>query len=326
VDADRRRSNSKRAHTLDGAARLYIEYVRRMRPNSLKTEWYCLPRFLEHLRRRRVRDVRKIMAEHISSYVHLLATVTTQRKGTLLTEGSQATYRAVVRRFCRYLFGQSLILVNPAQDLVVSKMRSLPRAIVTEAQARRIVQAPSPWSSLGRRDRAILEVFYGSGIRAAECRSLDIRDVDLSRFILTVRRGKGRKDRVVPITGRAAAALDVYLRDVRPLFAVDPREQALFLSHKGGRLQQTGMQQIVVRAASAAGLPKRVAPHALRHACALHLLRGGADIRHVQALLGHRSLATTAIYTRVDVRDLQKVIARSHPRERRRLASMISSA
>jgi integrase/recombinase XerD len=307
----------QRTHGLEDASRRYIEYVRRKYPGSLKTESYVLPRFLAHLRRARVRDVRRVTAEHMASYAQHLATAKTQRHGRLFTEASKATYRAVVRRFFRYLFKQGVILINPATELDVRKVESLPRVIPTEAQARRIVQAPSQWTPFGQRDRAILETFYGSGIRAQECRALDIRDVDLSRFILTVRRGKGGKDRVVPITARAAVALDVYLRDVRPDLMVNPREQALFLSITGGRLRQTGMQEIVVRAAAAAGVPVRMAPHALRHACALHLLRGGADLRHVQALLGHRTISTTAIYTRLDMRDLKKVVERSHPREKR---------
>jgi site-specific recombinase XerD len=307
----------RRLYAVDVAAGLYVGYLSRKYPGSLKTASYILPRFIAFLRRSRVRDIRRVTRDHIAGYLRHLATVKTQRRRTPFTEASRVVYATNVRRLFRYLYKQNLVLMNPTSDLVLPKVNRLPRVVPTEAQARRIVSAPSADTLIGRRDRAILETFYGSGIRAKECRGLDLRDIDLSRFILTVRLGKGGKDRVVPISGRAAVALDLYLREVRPEFLKNPGEQALFLSwNTGGRLKQTGMQQVVVRAAHAAGVPVRMAPHALRHACALHLLRGGADIRHVQALLGHSSIGTTAVYTRLDMRDLKHVVERSHPREK----------
>jgi integrase/recombinase XerD len=173
--------------------------------------------------------------------------------------------------------------------------------------------APFPGSVLGKRDRAALETLYGTGIRRGECVRLDLTDLDLGQGVLLVRDGKGRKDRFVPVAGRAALALDLYLRE-RPALVSDPREGALFLSRFGRRLGKVGLAALVARHALAARVSAH--PHALRHACATHLLKGGADVRHVQELLGHKSLQTTALYTRVGVEDLRQVLARCHPRER----------
>jgi integrase/recombinase XerD len=178
------------------------------------------------------------------------------------------------------------------------------------------MNAPSVWSAIGRRDRAILETLYGTGLRRGECARLDVSDLDLREGSLLVRNGKGKKDRIVPVPHRAALALDAYVRDVRPQLVTNPLETALFLTAwRGRRLTEMGLTALLRVHAQTAGIPG-VHPHVLRHTCATHLLRGGADVRHVQAILGHRWLKTTALYTHVNVEDLAKVVKRCHPRER----------
>jgi site-specific recombinase XerD len=179
------------------------------------------------------------------------------------------------------------------------------------------MHAPSPWSALGRRDRAILETLYGTGIRRGECSRLDLVDLGLSEATLLVRNGKGKKDRLLPVPGRAALAVDLYLRETRSGLVSDPREMVLVLFCKGRRLHPTSLNLLVWKYGRAAKIPGRPSVHGLRHACATHLLAGGADVRHVQQLLGHRSLDKTAVYTRVDVKHLREVLARAHPRARR---------
>jgi integrase/recombinase XerD len=178
------------------------------------------------------------------------------------------------------------------------------------------MEGPRSDTDAGQRDRAILETLYGLCLRRGECARLDLSYVDLSAGTLLVRDGKGRKDRLLPVPGRAAAALGVYLRDVRPRLVRNPREGALFLTAWWGkRLSEVSLSFLLRRHAAAVGI-SRIHPHVLRHACATHLLRGGADIRHVQAILGHKKLETTGLYTRVVVEDLRQVFLRSHPRER----------
>jgi integrase/recombinase XerD len=233
--------------------------------------------------------------------------------GGPLKPASRVAELRVVQRFFSFLAKQGLILMDPAAELVVPKASPLPRAVLTLTQTRRLMSAPAPSTVLGRRDRAILELLYGTGIRLSECTRLDLPDLDLSRGLLLVRDGKGRRDRYVPVAGQAAAAVDLYLRRSRPEL-VRHAEPALFLSRQARRLSRVRLPRLVKEHGRRIGV--EISTHSLRHARATHLLRGGADIRHVQAILGHRQLESTAIYTRVEVADLRKVLRRCHPRER----------
>ena len=219
-----------------------------------------------------------------------------------------------MRVFFGSLVKRGRLFADPVGDLRVRRQRSLPRGVLSEAEARRLVHAPLAWTTLGARDRAILETLYVTGIRAGECVGLELGDLDLAAGELLVRDGKGRKDRLVPLLGRAREAIALYLEASRQELLRDPRETTLFLSRSGTRLGVPGLRQIVRSAARAARITHAVTTHALRHTCATELVRGGADIRHVQELLGHRSVQTTAIYTRVAVEDLRRVIACCHPR------------
>lgn len=290
----------------------YIEElrVRRYSDASLEKALFELPRLIHLLREDGVTDAREVSEAHLVAYArHLEARRT--RRGKPLAAASRASTLSTVRRFFAFLARRGLVLRDPAAAIPLPRSKRLPRGILTEAQARRLVAAPFPGSPIGKRDRAILELLYGTGIRLGEAARADVPDLDLRRRVLLVRSGKGKKDRVVPVPGRAAIALDTYLAQARPAL-VRRADAALFLSRHGGRLSLVGLRVIVKRHGRAIGVP--LTPHALRHTCATHLLRGGADIRHVQELLGHRCLSTTALYTRVAIEDLRQLIARAHPR------------
>jgi len=209
----------------------------------------------------------------------------------------------------------SLLLFGKRRKQRLS-VEQLPQRVLSESQAAALMTAPHRGSAIGIRDAALLELFYGTAIRLSECARLDTSDLDLRERLLLVRNGKGKKDRIVPVPGRAAAALGAYLGEVRADFVHDPHETALFLTRHGDRLGKVSIDLIVRRYAE--GLETKASPHSLRHTCATHLLRGGADVRHVQELLGHRFLDSTAIYTRVAIKDLREVLARAHPRDKRR--------
>lgn len=278
-----------------------------------------LPFLFHFLRRRGVSDPRQVSPADLAAYARSLARHKTPR-GQVLSLWSQSTYLTAVRVFFAFLERRGFILSNPAagKHLPMPKAWRRPRPVLSEAQARRLVSAPFPASPLGQRDRAILELLYGTGIRRTECVMVDITDLDLSQGMLLVRNGKGRKDRVVPIPARAARALEVYLRQARPEMVRAPGLTALFIDHRGRRrLATQGVALLVRKHGKAARIESAVSPHALRHACATHILQGGADVRHVQQLLGHRELGTTALYTRVAIKDLREVFAKAHPRERR---------
>jgi integrase/recombinase XerD len=274
-----------------------------------------IPRFFAFLRARRIRDLRAVTEEHGFAYARHLAKIRSI-KGTPYSPATQTAYLDQVRRLFAYLEKTRLILVNPTRDLVLPTWQKLPRVVPTEAQARKLVTVPNPTTVLGKRDRAVLELLYGSGIRPSEAERLDIGDLDLSQGVLYVRNGKGKKDRVVPIAGRAALAVEKYLDEARPELVVDPREQAVFLTQEGRRLTLKNIQVLVRHQVQEAGLALPLTPYSLRHGYATHLLQRGADVRHVQKLLGHSQVATTAIYTRVVPLDLKRVLEKSHPRER----------
>jgi site-specific recombinase XerD len=270
--------------------------------------------FFSWLRKRGLRDVRAVTEGDVVSLLAWLKT-TTNRRGQPFSDDQRKRWLSVLKSFFRFLEAKHLVLANPAAGVSLPRVTRLPPPVLSEAQARRLIEAPAQ-NKVGVRGRAILELLYGTGLRLGECVRLDLADVSLLEGRLLVRSGKGRKDRVVPLVGRAAAALDLYLRDVRPQLAKSPREEGLFLSRDGDRLSRSALQMRLREYGQASGLRTRLRPHVLRHTCATHLLQGGADIRYVQRLLGHQDLRTTAIYTRVTVDDLREVIARSHPRER----------
>jgi len=290
----------------------YVEElrVRRYSVSSLEKARFELPRLIHHLRENGVSDARAVIEEHLVAYARHLERRRT-RWGSPLTASSRASAISTMRRFFAFLVSREHILRDPAQAIPLPKIRRLPRGILTERQARRLVAAPFAGSRIGKRDRAILETLYGTGIRLGEAARADVSDLDLRGRVLLVRSGKGKKDRLVPVPGRAAVALDTYLIEARPEL-VKRLDPALFISRHGARLSLVGLRAVVQRHGRAMGVA--VSPHALRHTCATHLLCGGADIRHVQELLGHRCLATTALYTRVAIKDLREVLARAHPR------------
>ena len=273
------------------------------------------------LKTQRVTDPRRVDEAQLVAFARLLPRYETKYRA-LLSLSSQRGWIGGVRDFFHFLEAHELILRDPAAELQMPKLRRLPRGILSEAQAKELMKAPDNWTPLGLRDRAMLEVFYGTGLRLSECLDLEVRDVDLAEGVLAVRLGKGRKDRLVPLVGRAVAAVEEYLREARPLLVRDARVQVLFLSLRGRRMTQHTCAERLYRHGRRAGIPWPVSPHMLRHSFATHLLKRGADIRHVQQLLGHASIETTEIYTRVAVKDLQDVLERAHPRDRAKLPDL----
>jgi integrase/recombinase XerD len=313
-----RGGGSQRLHSFDGALQALLEElrVRRYSTSVARQASRVLPSFLRFLGERRVRDLRAASEADVVAYARQLQRRSTPRGAPLAAE-TQRAYLMHVRRLFAFLERRGAILENPALDLVMPRVEKLPRVVLTQVQARELVAAPSAATPTGKRNRAILELLYGTGIRVTECARLEVRDVDLAKGTLFVRLGKGRKDRVVPVLGRAAAALSLYLREARPDLVRDTTQQALFLSKVSGGALSAGAIELLVRAsAKAAGIPVRISPHTLRHSFATHLIQGGADVRHIQELLGHSSLSSTTIYTRVAAADLHGVIRKSHPRER----------
>lgn len=231
--------------------------------------------------------------------------------------GHQVNRLKAVKSLFRFLYRRLYILSDPAAALEYPRVEQrLPRTILSKEEVLRMIEASDKATARGVRDRAILEVLYGTGIRSAELINLTPYDVDTDERVLRVVQGKGRKDRNVPLTRAAALAIEDYLAKGRAKLLRGRRSPVLFVGGRGARLRSGTLWLIVRNAAKRAGIRKTVGCHTLRHSVATHLLKGRADIRHIQALLGHSSLATTERYTRVEISDLKQVIDRAHPRGR----------
>jgi integrase/recombinase XerD len=229
----------------------------------------------------------------------------------------QANRFAALKNLFRFLTRRGYLLHDPAAEIELPRLdKRLPRIILTQQEARRLVCAPDVATPQGLRDRAILETLYATGIRVSELTNLTPYDVDTEERILRVLLGKGRKDRHVPLTRVAAEAIEEYLAAGRPALAGARKVRVLFLQDRGGKMNRATVGRIVQRWATKARIKKHVTCHTFRHTVATHLLKGRADIRHIQALLGHASLGTTQRYTRVEVSDLKRVLERAHPRGR----------
>ena len=229
---------------------------------------------------------------------------------------TQRGYLGAIQNFFAWLCRDNRLTANPAADLDLPRKpnKVLPRALSLE-DVHAILNLPDVSDLLGIRDRAILETYYATGIRRAECSRIDVDDLDLSRGLLSVRKGKGMKDRVVPVGERAVEWLRLYLEKTRPLLQTAQSGHALFISGYGERLA-VGYLGNWVRRVMAAALGRPGSCHQLRHSCATHMLENGADIRYIQQMMGHARLDTTQIYTDVSIVQLREVHARTHPHAR----------
>ncbi len=236
-----------------------------------------------------------------------------KKDGRAYSSGSYMNRLKAIKCLFRFLCRRGYLLFDPSSSLEYPRMEQrLPRTILTPAEARRLAEVPGK-TPLDLRDRALIETLYATGIRQGELIRLTPADVNTEERVLRVVLGKGRKDRYVPLTRAAASAIDAYLAKGRPYLG---RLPFLFLTSVGRRMHDKALSRIFARRARAAGVKKNVTCHILRHSVATHLLRGGADIRHIQKLLGHASLQSTERYTRVSIQDLKEVIRRAHPRGR----------
>ncbi|MGH9540521.1 MAG: tyrosine recombinase XerC [Terriglobales bacterium] len=235
-----------------------------------------------------------------------------------LQKTSLARRLATLRSFYRYLVREGRVRDNPARLVSSPKLpRRLPN-IPTAEQVNQLLDAlPAETTPFAARDRAILELLYGSGLRVSELAGLDLSDLDFGTESLRVL-GKGRKERLVPFGGKAGAALEGYLPARAQLLARMKRDArrapALFVNHRGGRLTVRSVGRVVKSYARRFGLDTGLHPHSFRHAFASHLLGEGADLRAIQEMLGHKSLATTQRYTQTNIRQLMEVYDRAHPK------------
>lgn len=269
--------------------------------------------FLEWVHERGL-ELSELRPQDLETYQNVLLSLR-RKDGKPYSVGNQHNRLSAIKSLFRFLYQRGYVLSDPTTRLEyhLKEMR-LPRAILSEKEVRRLLDAATDASPRGLRDRAMLEVLYGTGLRATELANLTPWDVNVDEKTLCIVQGKGRKDRNVPLTTSASEAIEDYLEHGRPALVSSKRTPYLFLANAGGWLHRAILSRIVARYARKARIKTTVTAHTFRHSVATHLLKGRVDIRHIQTLLGHRSLKTTERYTRVEISDLRKAIARAHPR------------
>lgn len=241
------------------------------------------------------------------------------RENPPLSATSAGRTVVAVRGFHKFAVADGLAVLNPAVGVKPpSPAKRLPKALPLSDVEAILEAAGAPETLLALRDRALLELLYGTGARISEAVGLDVDDLDLGEGDqpgTVLLRGKGSKERIVPVGRFAREAIAAYLTRARPDLAASGKSgPALFLNARGGRLSRQSAWTVIVRSAERAGVRAEVSPHTMRHSFATHLLEGGADVRVVQELLGHASVTTTQIYTLVTVDSLREVYAAAHPR------------
>jgi integrase/recombinase XerD len=273
--------------------------------------------FLEYLKELKVETLAEVDRRMVLDYQARVYLQTF--KDRPIAPATQRARLTCVKTFYQYLIKAGLALYDPTSDLDLPKRpNQLPKGILSKKELGILLSRPSLETPLGIRDRAILEVFYSTGIRVSELCNLSLNDLDLSSGELRINQGKNAKDRIVPLGELACDFLEIYLHEARPKLT-DPGQPVLFVSKNGRKFHSTTLSHLITNYGKKAGLKKEISPHSLRHTCATHLLKGKADIRQIQRLLGHASIASTQIYTRVEISDLKQVLKRCHPREKREI-------
>ena len=298
----------------------WLAVERGLAVNSLAAYRRDLRRYVAYLRGRGSTDPAAIGEDTVQAYVAHLESLVDDDGRRLLAPASIARGVVAVRSFHRFCAREGLVASDPSEDVGAPRVpQGIPKAL-DEADVEQLLGAVTGDGPLAQRDRALLELLYGTGIRISEAVGLDLGDVDLEGALVRVL-GKGNKERVVPLGRAAGRALQVYLRDGRLALrrAVANRGRdcdAVVLNARGGRISRQACWQIVRRAGERVALAERLSPHVLRHSCATHMLDRGADLRVVQELLGHASISTTQVYTKVTPKRLRAVYDSAHPRAR----------
>jgi integrase/recombinase XerD len=286
----------------------YLDYARVERglaANSIASYQRDLLEFVKHIRRDR-KSLSSIRREDIRNFLELL-----YRRG--LGGRSVARHLVALRNFCRFLLREGKIEIDPTAEIDAPLFgHSLPRYLSAD-EVDALLRQPDPGTPAGLRDRAMLELLYATGMRVSELIHLHWEDFQLNLGVLRCR-GKGSKERLIPIGKSALRAVDDYSKNGRPRLLTNRTGPNFFLNQRGGALSRVGLWKILARYGRAAGISTPLAPHMVRHSFATHLLERGADLRSIQLMLGHSDISTTQIYTHVVKERLKQIYNSHHPR------------
>lgn len=284
----------------------YLVVEKGLSRNTIEAYGHGLTRFFDHLRGKKIQDIREVGKFDVQSYLQAL------KKMNLNTK-SIVRNLAAIRSFFRFLIQEGILEANPLENLESPKVaRTLPE-ILSLKEIEQILEQPNVQTPLGVRDRAMLEMLYATGMRVSELTQLPTHQVSLEGgYVLLY--GKGSKERVVPLGSEALKWVALYLKTTRGILSKGKDSPSLFINRSGKGMSRQRFWRNLKDYAQRAGLHKRITPHLLRHSFASHLLERGADLRSVQMMLGHADISTTQIYTHVTGERLKKVHKRYHPR------------
>ncbi len=275
-----------------------------------------LIRFLRYLESENIGGIEAITPRVIHNYQTNLYYAKNKFDEKPLAIYTQHNALVTVKNFFEFLRSTDKIIFDPTAGLVLPKKPNSLPDVMTVEEIKKLLEAPDLTEIHGFRNRTIMEILYSTGVRNSELCGIDIYDVDFENQEVRIRHGKGNKERIVPLGEIASQFVKEYLTAVRPKLVRSEQEQALILSKTGRRMDITAVLLMIRVYVKKAGIEKRITPHTFRHTCATHLLQGGADIRYIQTILGHDSIASTQIYTRVGIMDLKEVHEKYHPREK----------
>ena len=304
---------------LTAAMRRYLEHlgVRGYRSGGIATAERYIRDFIAWADERGVTHPQQVTRQVLERYQRWLYHYR-KKDGAALSVAGQRCKLVPLRGFFRWLTKAAEIPANPAADMELPRqLKRLPRVVLTAWEAERVMACVDIGTPIGLRDRAMLEVLYATGIRRHEIAALETGDIEPERGLMLIREGKGGKDRLLPLGERALYWLTEYLERARPRLAWNAQDRTLFLGKDGRPLSPLWLSTTVAKRVDAAALGKRGGCHLWRHTMATLMLEGGADLRFIQAMLGHAELSTTQIYTQVAIRQLQHVHAMTHPGARK---------
>jgi integrase/recombinase XerD len=292
---------------LDELTRFFLDHIsveKGLSANTLKAYGSDIQEYVAFLKRRGVRGPDGMTFEMTISFMSEIE----KGRGT----ASRARLLSAIKGFHRFLYRERMVRDLEVEGVKTPRVTRRIPFVLSQEEVERLLDLQGE-SAFDLRDRALLELTYSTGLRVSEACRLTIEQIDFERRLVRVR-GKGKKERIVPFGTKAATAVRLYLDGGRPLLLKRRIPAALFLNSRGGELSRVGFWKILKKRVSEAGLPSDVTPHTLRHSFATHLIEGGADLRAVQELLGHSSIATTQIYTKLDMDYLLEVHRTFHPR------------
>jgi len=289
--------------------------VRGYSPNTLHRRESDIRRFVGWCDDRGIDHPNQVTKPLLESYQRYLFHYR-QANEQALSATSQNHYLTSIRQYFKWLTQENYLLYNPASELIIIQQTPSLPVVLSLDEIHALMQQPDTTTSGGIRDRAILELFYSTGLRRTELCNLMLKDISLTRQTMYIRKGKGNKDRLLPIGDSAVLWLKKYLNQARHEYLTDIHQDSLFLNDYGDAFRDNKLGDKVKRFMKNAGIDVLGSCHLLRHAMATHMLENGAELRYIQVMLGHANVSTTQIYTHVSIRKLQEVHKRTHPSDR----------